>query len=136
MKLSFNLNGSPVDVDCVPGATLLAVLRGLGCWSVRYGSPTGETGAAAVLLDGRLVSSDVMLAAQVGGHQVTTVEALDVATDHLDPIEPFVETGASSRILAGDGAGRRALSTASDPSETRSATSSGVLDRETGYVRW
>ena len=44
-----------------PWESLRAVLRDAGCVSVRFGSDTGETGAAAVLLDGRLVSADVVL---------------------------------------------------------------------------
>jgi putative selenate reductase molybdopterin-binding subunit len=140
MQVRFVLNGTPVEVDADPGATLLAVLRRLGCWSVRYGSPTGETGAAAVLVDGRLASAEVVLAAQADGHQITTLESLDVATDHLHPIQAaFVATGA---LQSGYSAGAMILATQAllarspDPSdaEIRDALS-GVLDRETGYVK-
>ena len=55
MMCKITLNGVAQEVACAPGDTLLAVLRRLGCFSVRSGSTTGETGAAAVLLDGRLV---------------------------------------------------------------------------------
>ena len=69
ITLDFVLNGVAQRLTCAPGDTLLTVLRRLGCFSVRYGSGTGETGAAAILLDGRLVSADVLLAAQAGGHR-------------------------------------------------------------------
>ena len=95
MDVELTLNGTPRQVSCAPDDSLLIVLRRLGCFSVRYGSETGETGAAAVLLDGRLVAADVLLAAQAGGHEVTTVESLDVATGELHPIQAaFVESGA------------------------------------------
>ena len=140
MEVSFSLNGAPHTVACRPGDTLLAVLRREGCASVRFGSETGETGAAAVLVDGRLVSADVMLAAQAGGHEVTTVESLNTATGKLSPIQAaFVETGA---MQSGYSAGAMILATkallernpAPADAEIRDALS-GVLDRETGYVK-
>ena len=140
MDLELTLNGVPQHVTCAPGDSLLTVLRRLGCFSVRFGSGTGETGAAAVLLDGRLVSADVLLAAQAGGHEVTTVESLDVATGELHPIQAaFVESGA---LQSGYSAGAMVLATKAllerdpDPSEwTIRDAFSGILDRETGYVK-
>ncbi|HET6967863.1 MAG TPA: molybdopterin cofactor-binding domain-containing protein [Ornithinibacter sp.] len=134
------LNGVPQRVTCEPGVSLLTALRRLGCFSVRYGSETGETGAAAVLVDGRLVAADVLLAAQAGGHEVTTVESLDVATGELHPIQAaFVESGA---LQSGYSAGAMVLATRSllervpDPSEGEIRDAfSGILDRETGYVK-
>ena len=140
IDIELTLNGVPQQVRCTPGDSLLTVLRRLGCFSVRYGSETGETGAAAVLVDGRLVAADVLLAAQAGGHEVTTVESLDVATGELHPIqEAFVESGA---LQSGYSAGAMVLATKAlldrvpDPSEweIRDALS-GILDRETGYVK-
>ena len=140
MELELTLNGVPQTVTCAPGDSLLTVLRRLGCFSVRYGSETGETGAAAVLVDGRLLAADVLLAAQVAGHEVTTVESLDVATGELHPIQAaFVESGA---LQSGYSAGAMVLATKAllervpDPSEweIRDALS-GILDRETGYVK-
>lgn len=140
IQVRFHLNGHLRTVDCRPGESLLRALRSLGVFSVRYGSDTGETGAAAVLLDGRLVSSDAILAAQVDGHEVTTVESLDVATGELDSVqEAFVETGA---LQSGYSAGAMVLAAKAlldrDPDPTdddiRDALS-GILDRETGYVK-
>src|SRR5699024_10698829 len=106
----------------------------------RHGSETGETGAAAVLLDGRLVSADVLLAAQASGHDVTTVESLDLATRELHPIQAaFVESGA---LQSGYSAGAMVLATKAlldrdpDPSDGQVRDAfSGILDRETGYVK-
>ena len=140
MDIQLTLNGRRTLVPCAPGDSLLAVLRRQGCFSVRYGSGTGETGAAAVLLDGRLVSADVLLAAQADGHEVTTVESLNVATGELHPIqEAFVDTGA---LQSGYSAGAMALATLAllranpDPSEREIRDAlSGILDRETGYAK-
>jgi putative selenate reductase molybdopterin-binding subunit len=140
MEVNIILNGAPRRITCAPGDSLLAVLRRAGCFSVRYGSQTGETGAAAVLVDGRLVSSDVLLAAQADGHEVTTVESLNVATGELHPIqEALVDTGA---LQSGYSAGAMALAAKAlldrdpDPSDAQIRdTLSGILDRETGYVK-
>ena len=140
IDICFVLNGNPAPVRCDPGDTLLSVLRRLGCFSVRYGSDTGETGAAAVLIDGRLASADVLLAAQVDGHQVTTVESLNVATGELHPIqEAFVDAGA---LQSGYSAGamllaaKALLEASPDPSEQEIRDAmSGILDRETGYAK-
>ena len=140
MDVNFVLNGVPRRITCAPGDSLLAVLRREGCFSVRYGSDTGETGAAAILLDGRPVSSDVLLAAQAGGHEVTTVESLNVTTGELHPIqEAFVDTGA---LQSGYSAGAMVLAAKAlleenpDPSEEQIRDAlSGILDRESGYVK-
>ena len=140
MQVKFKLNGEDLETTCAPGESLLNVLRKQGCWSVRYGSDTGETGAAAVLLDGHLVSADVVLAAQASGHEVTTVESLDTGSRELHPIQAaFVDIGA---LQGGYSAGAMVLATKAlldelpDPtdSEIRDAFS-GILDRETGYVK-
>jgi aerobic-type carbon monoxide dehydrogenase small subunit (CoxS/CutS family) len=86
MEIRLTLNGEPHAVECTPGESLLRVLRRLNCHSVRFGSASGETGAAAVLVDGRLVSSDVLLAAQADGHEITTLEALDPGIGQLHPL--------------------------------------------------
>ena len=98
-RLELELNGTPVVTDAEPHESLFTVLRRLGMFSVKYGSATGETGAAAVLVDGRLASSDVMFAHQAGGHSVTTVEALNTERD-LHPIQAPVATkvGWPSRV--------------------------------------
>ena len=140
MDVALTLNGVPLRISCAPGDTLLTVLRREGCSSVKYGSGTGETGAAAVLLDGRLVSADVLLAAQADGHELTTVEALNTGPGELHPIQAaFAETGA---LQSGYSAGAMVLAAKAllernpDPSdaEIRDALS-GILDRETGYVK-
>jgi putative selenate reductase molybdopterin-binding subunit len=138
VNVAFTLNGADCRVECAPGETLLSVLRRQGCFSVRFGSETGETGAAAVLVDGRLVSADVLLAAQAGGHDVTTLESLDAP--ELHPIQAaFVDAGA---LQSGYAAGAMILAAKALLDRNRSPSEeeirdalSGVLDRETGYAK-
>ena len=107
---------------------------------MRFGSSSGETGAAGVLVDGRLVSADVLLAAQAEGHEVTTLESLNSVTGELGPIQQaFAESGA---LQSGYSAGamilatKRLLESVPNPSEDEIRDAlSGILDRETGYVK-
>jgi len=139
VKVSLRINGRDHVVECSPHASLRRVLRGEGFFSVRFGAETGETGADAVLVDGRLVSSEIMLAAQADGHDIETVEGLAPGRG-LHPIQrAFVVTGAiqsgystPAMILAAKALLARTL----DPSEDEVCDAlSGILDRETGYLR-
>jgi putative selenate reductase molybdopterin-binding subunit len=138
MEINLNLNGEATTLVVKSSDTLLAALRGQGLVSVRYGSDTGETGAGAILLDGRLTNSDCLLAAQADGHDVMTLEALNEAEMH--PIQAaFVATGA---LQSGYSAPAMILGTFAlladnpDPSEAEIRDMlSGILDRETAYVK-
>jgi len=139
MEVTLELNGTRRTMECAPHETLLTVLRREGMVSVRFGSASGETGASAVLLDGRLASSEVVLAAQADGHSVTTVESLNVDSD-LHPVQAaFAATGA---MQSGYSVGAMVLGTLAllerDPDPDEEAIRdmlSGILDRETAYVK-
>ena len=139
IEISFTLNGKATTVEAEPHETALAVLRRQGMASVRFGSDTGETGASAVLIDGRLTSTDNILAAQLGGHDVVTVESLNVAPG-LHPIQTaFAATGA---MQSGYSVGAMVLGTMALLDENPNPTEadvrdmlSGILDRETAYVK-
>ena len=74
MDITISLNEVMRTLSVEPHDTLLHVLRREGLTSARFGSDTGETGAAAVLVDDRLVNSDCLLAAQADGHEIITLE--------------------------------------------------------------
>ena len=139
IDVAFELNGAPATLAVEPHHTLREALRRLGMFSVHFGSDSGETGAAAVLYDGRLASADVILAASADGHRVTTVESLNVSPD-LHPVQTaFVAVGA---FQSGYSAGAMILGTLAlleenpDPSEDEIRDMlSGILDRETAYVK-
>ena len=139
-SISIILNGAPTAAVCEPYEVLRTVLRRLGCFSVKFGSDSGETGAGAVLLDGQLVSSDVVLAVAADGHEVMTLEGFSQMREDLDPIQAaFIAVGA---FQSGFSAGAMILAAKAlldrNPSPTemeiRDALS-GVLDRETAYVK-
>ncbi len=77
MKVSFKLNGRPVEVDVGANEILLDTLRlRLGVTSVKRGCERGECGVCTVLLDGEPVYSCLLLTAQVEGREVVTLEGL------------------------------------------------------------
>ena len=139
MNINLTINGKEKSLPCLPQETLMRVLRREGYFSVRFGSDTGETGAAAILLDGELVSAEVLLAAQADGHAIETVEGLAYGLD-LHPIQrAFMQTGA---IQSGYNTPAMVLATKAllekNPSPTEEEIRdalSGILDRETGYVK-
>lgn len=148
MNVHFTLNDEAIEIEIPAERTLLEVLReDLGVYSVKHGCDSGECGACAVLLDGELVNSCLLLAAQVEGRRVETVEAVGEhpeqgwhKTEGLDPIQQaFVETGAiqcgyctPAMVLAA----RALLARNAQPSEqdVREALA-GVLCRCTGYLK-
>ena len=94
LVLSFELNGVPTDVLTEPYRPLLEVLRDtLGLTGTKEGCGTGDCGACTVLLDGRPVTSCLVLAPEVQGRRVTTIEGL-APSGRLHPVQKtFVEQG-------------------------------------------
>ena len=75
--ITLNVNGAdhPLQVDAPD--RLIDVLRDqLGMKSVKEGCSTGYCGICAVVVDGKLVNSCLMLASQCDGRRVTTLEGL------------------------------------------------------------
>jgi carbon-monoxide dehydrogenase small subunit len=71
------LNGKPAEFLCEPRQSLLEVLRDdLRLTGSKEGCNNGNCGACNVLLDGRLVNSCLVLAAEVQGRTVTTIEGI------------------------------------------------------------
>jgi len=76
-KISIKLNGETRYVHVDPNEVLLDVLRDkLGTKSLKSGCERGDCGACAVLLNGKSVRSCLMLAIEVDGQEITTVEGL------------------------------------------------------------
>ncbi|MBI4608345.1 MAG: (2Fe-2S)-binding protein [Candidatus Rokubacteria bacterium] len=94
MRVSLTINGRSRELEVVPNQTLLQVLRDeLGSFDAKEGCGEGVCGACTVLLDGRPVSSCLVLAPAARGRFVTTVRGL--AGDGLHPLqEAFVRHGA------------------------------------------
>ena len=71
------LNGEPAEFLCAPRQSLLEVLREtLGLTGAKEGCNNGNCGACSVLLDGALVNACLVLAVEVQGRRVTTIEGI------------------------------------------------------------
>jgi aerobic-type carbon monoxide dehydrogenase small subunit (CoxS/CutS family) len=85
--LQLKVNGIEHTLTGPPTRTLLTALReDLNLGSVREGCGIGMCGACTVLLDGRAMSSCLLLAGQAVGKSVTTVEGL-ASGDRLHPVQ-------------------------------------------------
>ena len=95
ISVEFDLNGHATQVDVEPIRTLLSVLRqDIGLTGTKDGCSSGDCGACAVLVDGQVMNSCMMLAVQADGSQITTVEGLGTEDD-LHPLQrTFAETWA------------------------------------------
>ena len=77
MKVTFTLNGRKIEREVKSNRLLLDLLRtDLGITSVKKGCEQGECGVCTVLLDSAPVNSCLVLAQQIEGRTVTTVEGL------------------------------------------------------------
>lgn len=94
MKIQFALNGEKISVEAPPQRSALDLLRELGATSVKRGcDDEGRCGACSVLLDGKMVRSCLLVAGQLEGRDVLTVEGL-APRGELHPIQQaFLETG-------------------------------------------
>lgn len=76
-SISFHLNNEERNVEVFPNETLLDVLRTkLGVTSPKCGCNKGDCGSCTVLIDNKSVKSCLVLAIEVEGHEVTTLEGL------------------------------------------------------------
>ena len=89
------INGRARDVDASPSQTLLTVLRDtLGIFDAKEGCGEGVCGACTVLLDGRPVSSCLILAGSVRERPIVTVRGLE-RHGELHPLQhAFLRHGA------------------------------------------
>jgi len=95
LKISFMLNGKEIQIDAPPDRRVLDILReDLNLTGTKEGCGTGECGACAILVDGESRLSCLMLAAQLEGRSVTTIEGM-APEGGLHPLQDaFVEYGA------------------------------------------
>jgi carbon-monoxide dehydrogenase small subunit len=137
--IEFTLNGRPRRVELLPNMTLIDLLRDhLGMTGTKRGCEVGECGACTVLLDGKAVNSCLVLAPQVHGHDVLTVEGLShIAVLH--PLqEAFLDHDAVQCGFCTPGmlmSAKELLDRTTAPSVNQIRTAiSGNLCRCTGYV--
>lgn len=76
-KITLNVNGQKYRVPIEGGQTLLDLLReGLGLMGTKKGCDQGDCGACTVLVDGKPVNACLVLAVEVSGKNITTIEGL------------------------------------------------------------
>jgi xanthine dehydrogenase iron-sulfur cluster and FAD-binding subunit A len=139
-----NVNGRDVEVSVPPEMTLLRCLRErLFLTGTKCGCAVGQCGACTVILDGRAVTSCLILAAQAEGSRVETVEGLAPSVtpsgEGLHPLQKaFLDTDAVACGFCTPGmlmSAKALLDEVPDPSaeEIREAIH-GNLCRCTGYI--
>ena len=140
MLIRFTLNGKKTQVDCAPDRRVVDILReDFGLTGTKEGCGSGECGACTILVDDQNRLSCLMLAAQLEGRTITTIEGL-AGESRPHPIqEAFAKHGAvqcgyctPGMVLAASALLRR------NPDPTREQIRealSGNLCRCTGYQK-
>ena len=87
LHVETSINGDPVEYLCEPHETMLSVLRDtLGMTGTKEGCGTGDCGACSIQVDGRLVCSCLMLAAEAEDSEIETIEGIsgkDLSLIHI-----------------------------------------------------
>ncbi|MDP2899941.1 MAG: (2Fe-2S)-binding protein [Candidatus Bathyarchaeota archaeon] len=140
MMVNFELNGADVSVEAPATMTLVDMLRvELGVTSVKKGCEQGECGACTVLVDGYPMTSCLILAPQVEGRHVCTVEGLADNPLMKELREAFMENGAVQCGFCTPGVLLSAYALLRDnrrPTEEEVKTGiEGNICRCTGYVK-
>ena len=95
VHVSTTINGNPTDFLCEPRQSLLEVLRDvLGMTGTKEGCNDGNCGACTVVLDGRIVTSCLVLGVEAQGKEVSTIEGV-ASPEGLHPVQQaFLENAA------------------------------------------
>jgi carbon-monoxide dehydrogenase small subunit len=88
MQVNLSVNGQARTLSVEPNTLLVRALREhLGLTGTHVGCDTAQCGACTVLVNGQAVKSCNVLAAQVGGAQVETIESLAAADGTMHPMQ-------------------------------------------------
>ncbi|MEW6653631.1 MAG: (2Fe-2S)-binding protein [Bacteroidota bacterium] len=95
MEIKFTLNGKETIVKSEPSLRLIDMLREkLNLTGTKEGCGVGECGACTVLMNGAAVNSCLVLASQVNGFEVLTIEGISSEVE-LHPLQKnFLHAGA------------------------------------------
>jgi aerobic carbon-monoxide dehydrogenase small subunit len=140
IRVQATINGEEAEFLCEPRQSLLEVLREtLGLTGAKEGCNNGNCGACNVILDGALVNSCLVLAVEINGRRLTTIEGIATAQG-LHPLqEKFIAHAALQCGFCTPGfivAAKALLDQNPNPSETEiRGWLAGNLCRCTGYDR-
>jgi len=88
VQVSLQVNGQPVELAVPPSTLLVDLLREqLALTGTHQGCDTAQCGACTVLVDGAATKSCNVLALQVNGARVLTIEGLENADGSLHPMQ-------------------------------------------------
>ena len=138
IQVATTVNGDAVEFVCTPDEPLLDVLRNrLGLTGTKEGCGTGDCGACTITLNGRMVCSCLVLAAEAEGASITTIEGL-ANGDQLHPLQQaFIDHAALQCGICTPGilvAAKALLDRNPDPTDTELRYwLAGNLCRCTGY---
>lgn len=140
INVSFMLNGEKVEVEINPNQTLVDTLRlELHVTSVKKGCELGECGACTIFIDDLPTTSCLVLALQVEGKHVTTIEGLEKNSLMIDLRESFIKSGAVQCGFCTPGMLLSAYSLLRDnPNPTEEEVKKGIVGnicRCTGYTK-
>ena len=141
ISLNFKVNGREVSTQVYAFARLLDVLREeLGLTGTKEGCGEGECGACSVRLDGVLVNSCLVPAAQVEGADVKTIEGVAVGDEQLHAVQSaFIAHGGAQCGICTPGMVMAAVSllerTPRPTDEEIRTGLAGNLCRCTGYMK-
>ena len=95
VHVSTTINGNPTDFLCEPRQSLLEVLRDvLGMTGTKEGCNDGNCGACTVVLEGRIVTSCLVLGVEAQGKEISTIEGV-ASPEGLHPVQQaFLENAA------------------------------------------
>ena len=136
--VSTTINGDAVEFLCEPQQSLLEVLRdNLRLTGTKEGCGTGDCGACTITVNGRIVCSCLMLAAEAEGQKIGTVEGIS-GGDGLHPLQAkFLEFAGLQCGICTPGflvAAKALLERNPDPTESEIRFGlAGNLCRCTGY---
>lgn len=141
ISLTFLLNGKTITMKTLSDRRVIDLIReDLGLTGTKEGCGTGECGACTILVDGESRLSCLMLAAQLEGRSITTVEGLDGKENETGAIQAaFIRHGAVQCGFCTPGmvmAVSDLLKRESEPDRARIREGiSGNLCRCTGYQK-
>lgn len=95
MRISFHVNGKAYELNVEPDCRLIDILREeLGLTGTKESCGEGECGSCTVIVDGKAVCSCLVLAPQIRGKAIYTVESLEEDGQLSELQRAFIRNGA------------------------------------------
>lgn len=139
-KISFTLNNQVVELETYSMSRLLDIIReDFHLTGTKEGCGEGECGACSVFMDGELVNSCLIPAAQLQGRKIETIESLD-RNGELHPVQKsFLKNGGAQCGICTPGMVMAAVALLKkNPRPSREQIKEGLggnLCRCTGYMK-